>query len=455
LGSINIAYTEQSLIANMLRYPMNVFLVEERYFVSDTAKSLFKGIRDLVNENMELTSRNLVLGVSKYDESVKEDFLDTLHKIESQQDDFAFLYRSLRKSRAQVDIQNALVNDVLKESAKKEMSVDKITEFRDLLTDRIDQIAGKESLLLTTDMWFDKYETALNKRRDGNFFYSTGDSDLDQHLTTAFEPGYFNILAGHSGIGKSTFALMLTNKQINRQIPSLRISNEMTEISDMDRLIAMRNRLPIKVFYPHRDDVDGIPDHVFSIVKAEREKLSKCRLFRYAYVPDLDLNDVEFLIKQAKKEMGVDYLSVTIDLLTKLSDFNGDNKASKYEDGVNKLDTIAKKTNSSILGVVQLRRPSDKVNVAVEEDLEKFRPQVQEIKNAGALEERSRIVFTIFRKKYWAERYFKNDDPILETIENVAEIEILKQNLGNIGSRVKYLFEGECAAFHKYVDSGE
>jgi replicative DNA helicase len=451
VSSLNIAYIEQNMVADILTYPAHVNEIEEKYFISPAAKAIFRAVKTLLEEGLELSNRNLVIEVSKTEENVREDQIQNIRLVEVEENSFEYTYKLLRTAKAQVNIQEELTGNLLKESAKKEMDVERIKEFRDLLTENIEEIEGKDKVLLDTATWLDIYEADMQKRRNGLSFYSTGDSALDKLLTTGFEPGYFNILAGHSGIGKSSFALMLNNKQINRQIPSLRISNEMTAISDMDRLIAQRNRLPIRLFYPHRGNDEGIPDYVFQTIKQEREKLGKAKFFRYAYVPNLSLDDVELLIKKAKIEMGVDSLNVTIDLLTKVTDFNGDNKASRYEDGVNKLDTIAKTTNSSILGIIQLRRPNEKMVVKDEEDLERFRPQAQEIKNSGALEERSRIVMTIFRKRFWAEKYFK-DDPILEIIENIAEIDILKQNLGNIGTQAKYLFDGECASFSTYIE---
>jgi replicative DNA helicase len=456
MSNLNIAYAEHSILSHILHYPSQLLQVEDKFFVSEPAKIIFGAIKTLLENNVEINNHNIVLETSQKDDSIREDHIEKIRSVEADENAFDFLYKTLRTAKAQYNIQNDLAEGLLKESARKEINIERVKEFRDALTENLEEIEGKDKVLIDTRTWLDLYATDLNRRRSGLSFYSTGDGELDSLLTTAFEPGYFNILAGHSGIGKSSFALMLNNKQLNRQIPSLRISNEMTAISDMDRLIAQRNRIPIRLLYPHRGDEEGIPDHIFQTLEQERNKIGKAKFFRYAYLPSGSLDDVEMLIKKAKAEMGVKYIAVTIDLLTKLDDFSGDNKASRYEDSVNKLDTLAKRTNSSILGIVQLRRPSDKVIVKCEEDLEKFRPEIQEIKNAGALEERARIVMTIFRKRFWAEKYFKSDPllaPLLEIIDNVAEIDILKQNLGFVGVQSKYLFDGECASFANYVEN--
>lgn len=455
MGTISVALCEQNILSHVINYPDTINLVNENYFSAPLAKKLFVSIRTLSEQGVELSTRNILTECSKLDDTIRPDFIDALRGVATEKDSFNYHYSSLRKGKAQLDIQTSLTEGLLKESAKKELDIKKVMEFRDLLNEKLDEIQGNEKSILTLTDWLDKYEHSLNERRDGSTFYSTGDGELDKYLTTAFEPGYFNLIAGHSGIGKSTFALKLNNNQINRQIPALRISNEMTDISDMDRLIAQRHRLPTETFYPKRGDMEGIPDFVFDIIKSEREKFRKNKYFRYVYLPNFTLDDLESMIKITKREMGVDYLAVTVDLLTKVEDFNGDNKASRYEDAVNKLDTICKRTKSSLLGVIQLKRPNEKVNIAAPEDLEKFRPQIQEIKNSGALEERARIVFTIFRARYWAERILSKEDPMLDLIENVAEIDILKQNLGEVGSRVKYLFEGKSASLHRYVEAGE
>jgi replicative DNA helicase len=226
----------------------------------------------------------------------------------------------------------------------------------------------------------------------------------------------------------------------------------MNLVSIVNKLLSQRLSIPFDYFYKKDKSDEDYSEYVASEIKIEEQNIKESPYFRYIDKQSLSLHDIDSLIKQAMESMKQKYAVVTIDLLTMIKDFSGENKASKYEDAMNKLHEIAKKNNVAILGVVQTKRLSDKTVVKGIDDLEKFRPSIEEIKNAGAIEERSRIVLSLFRKKHEANKHFEKDDPILEIIEDIAEIEVLKQNLGEVGNRVKYLYEGEYSKFTPYIE---
>ena len=61
--------------------------------------------------------------------------------------------------------------------------------------------------------------------------------------------------------------------------------------------------------------------------------------------PSISTKDVEVLIKEAKKKMGVDYLICTLDLATMLTDMG--EKPSEIEQSMNRLSAIAKKAEGT------------------------------------------------------------------------------------------------------------
>jgi replicative DNA helicase len=138
-----------------------------------------------------------------------------------------------------------------------------------------------------------------------------------------------------------------------------------------------------------------------------------------------------------------------------LKDFNigNKNKAELYENAMNSLHEVARRNNVHIVGVVQSRRPDTRINITNVEQLERFRPHIEELKNSAAIEERSRTVISVFRKKHFAMRYLPQDPETL-IMSDIAEIDILKQNMGVLG-RIKYLFDPECYTFTKLVDEDE
>jgi len=134
-----------------------------------------------------------------------------------------------------------------------------------------------------------------------------------------------------------------------------------------------------------------------------------------------------------------------------IRDFNKSaQKANDYEESLNEIHEIVKRNNVHIVGVVQCRRPQNTVRVTDIENLDAFRPRIESIKNSSAFEERSRVILSTYRAKHYAQRLFP-EDPLLDTMDDVLEVDILKQNMGE-SDRLKYLFNGSCAHICKFVE---
>ena len=132
---------------------------------------------------------------------------------------------------------------------------------------------------------------------------------------------------------------------------------------------------------------------------------------------------------------------------------SGNNKANDCEHALNELHEMSKSNNCHFVGVVQGRRPSSKVVVENPDDIEKFRPRIEEIKNSAAFEERSRIILSTFRAKHYMERLLP-EHPELEFMEDIMDIDVLKQNMGRL-SRFHYLFNPKKSIIIPYLPDNE
>jgi len=448
----NTILTEQNILAFLIYQKRYLNKVDEKYFVSKIGKELFETIRRFDLEGININSRNIAIDMTKKDIECEQEKIQQLFNIDvTESIPFDILYKSLKESYIKDQLENKCLNDLLKDVSAKEFNIEKYYALKDEIELLASELTEDKSVILTAKQMIEKYEKyRLDKH---NSFYSTGDSKLDSILVTGFEPGYVNILFARSGVGKTSFALSLISKQINKEIPCIYFSLEMMLDSIVNKLLSQRLNIPFEFFYHTTDSENGFNiDMMKDEIDLEKENLISSPYFRYVDMQSLSLNDVDMLIKRGLDSMNKKYAVVTIDLLTMIKDFNGENKASKYEDAMNKLHEIAKKNNVSIIGVVQTKRLSDKASVKSIDDLDKFRPSIEEIKNAGAIEERARIVLSLFRKKHEASKHFEKDSPELQLIEDIAEVEILKQNLGKVGERIKYLYEGEYSKFTPYLE---
>jgi len=447
---------EQNILSLCLQNPNLLYEVDERYFLSSAAKKIYSAIKELRDNDIDISERILYTEVQKTS-NIGNDIIKNLFNLEGiNKKDFNTLYQSLKKQWLKTSTQNYLLEDMLSYvSQKGEIDIDKISEFRKQIDDNLKLIGGDNSHVYTLSQMFDVYEKELDRREAGNFFYDTGCSYLNENLTVGFAPQFMSTLFAQSGVGKSTYALNLINKQINKQIPSIYFSPEMPLIATMDRLIAQRLKVPLRLLYPSLEETEesiGLNENIRSRIEKERQKLETLPYFRFVEEESLYISDLELIIEQTKKAMGVDYLIATVDLLTMIKDFNigRGSKAELYENAMNSLHEMVRRQNIHLLGVVQSKRPNSKVVINEVDDIERLRPGIEEIKNSSGMEERSRIVIAAFRKKYFAQKYLP-EDPETELLDDILDITILKQNLGNLAN-LKYLFNGESAFISRLVE---
>lgn len=453
LNTTSLVIAEQTLLRLAIENHDYLYKLERDVFISETAKQLYDAILQLQQHHTSLSVSNIAgeLGV---DENNIQSFLE---KDIPTNMDFEYWRDKLAIEKSKQNIQEAIINGILPESSGKENSefdLDKVDAFITTVQTNLEKSKGKKIVLYSASQLLSTYDDVIAQRASGVYYYDTGCYHLNSALTEGFAPGKITTLFGSSGIGKSSYALYLVNRQINKQIPCLYISLEMDKISTMDRLIAQRNRLPIEQLIPNSmvrfDETEYMNDYIESILEREQRRLGKATRFYFIEEPGLSLHDVEYYINYVKRLIGMKYITVTIDLLTMIKEFSrGENKASTYEDGLNALHELAKRTNAHIIGVVQSRRPQSKVKVETVKDVEKLKPQIEEIKNSSAFEERSRIILSAFRKRFIIERFLP-DAPELDFMSDIMEVQILKQNMGGLPLRY-YVYDAKAAHLSPYI----
>ncbi len=422
--------------------------VYRELFPHQTAKSIYRAIEHLWTKGVDITHDSLYQTSNELDFNVSEDVITkifTIKEIPNVLDDI------LEVLNAEVTKQSLIkVIDQLKISASRGSDHEEMTG---LLYQADKVLRGNEtgSILKDTDVWTTEYIADLRERAKG-ISYSYGDVFLDQLLYKGAYPGAITTVAAATGQGKSTFVLNLINQYIEMQIPAMYISLEMSGIDTFDRLLSLRREIPTSALYRNDSSLlDIIP-----IVEEEREELKKNERFFFVEEPHISIARLQNMIKEFKQRTGQDYAIIAIDLVTQLSDFmSASNKmsvASAMEFAMNELNAMAKEMNVHIIAVVQFNRDADNHKVMSMEDLDMLRPSLNNIKNSAAIAERSRVVLGLFRKKYYADRYLQ-DIPEAEVMEDILEVNILKNSSGVVGNRLNYLFDGEFFRISPYLQS--
>lgn len=449
-----IILNEQKIFRCILQNPTLLYDLNPDWFSCSASRELFYTIQYLYESDIALTKENISI---KSNEPAYMDAPDEIFPVDYSISEWEFYVKSMKIAFVKEDISKQVLDPLkIKSFSKDELSIDDLVNLNRKLSEDIDLIKGGNESLETITQIGQRYRRALIDRKLGNA-YPYGDYLIDRLVPSGAAPGKMTTIFGSTGMGKSAFNLNLFSKQINKRIPCMYITLEMDEITTMDRLIALRQRIPLKYLMMRNEgSIDEImnADDVMAICDKELENLKKYEdRFFIVDEPALSLDDVERLITDAKKRMGVDYLICSIDLWTMIHGVGA--KATDIEEAVNKTNEIAKRQNVHIINIVQANRSTDSKTVSSIEALDSLRPRsINMIKNSGAIAERSRVVFSVFRKKHYAQEFFPND-PQVEYMDDIFEVSLLKSSDSKVGGIVKYLYEGECFRLLPFVEDSD
>lgn len=427
--------------------------VVDSLFVHPSARSIFNTICDLNKRGVEITRAELLQSCK--DIGVTPGVIDTIFNIDDSNPTLDTILPDLINEQLKTNLVQKL--DLLKESLSLSTDIDTDNVLKQLYEcdDLVLHNVKNKSPLMSIEEWSNTYIEDLQQRKQGKK-YTYGDLNLDEEMFKGAYPGAITTIAASTGSGKSTFVLNLMNNLIEQNTPCMYISLEMGAVDTMDRLIAMRKGIPSDELYNQ-----GNIDSVIESVEEEKAELLSRNKFYFVEDPSIDLTKLRSMIREFKQRTHEDYCLVAIDLLTQLKGFNvssnkGTSNAMSIELAMNDLNALAKEENVHIIGVVQFRRDSDSIKISSLDDLERARPTLGEIKNSGAISERSRVVLGIFRPKMVAERFrqalTEQEQAALDSMNDVMEVQVLKNSAGNVGKIFKYMFDNQCFRLLPLVD---
>jgi replicative DNA helicase len=432
---------EQQILHFCFDHPEKVLEIKDNYFLSGEGKVLYDTLMDLYRNNISFSDDNIVSSGGQKAESITFELLGAIRSV--QYDDSAWKhYRDiLQGSYAKDKIQYKVLKDALTISTlKSDLDVDKMQDIIYELQNCVNLARSQGSEVKTLREMFDSYQNILSKRMNGSAFFDTGCVLLNSVLPMGFAPGEITTIFGSTGIGKSTYSLYLINRMINKYIPCFYVSLEMSETSIMDRWMASRLRIPFHNLYSRNGAID---ESILEKVKEERSKLERANSNRFVFIDEtrVSASSLEKMINQVKMKIQTDYMVVFIDLATMMEDF-GEGTPIAYEQAMNNLHQMTKRTRVHLVLVVQATQKSlENKRPTTIEGLKVFRPTLADIKNSGAIAERSRQVLAVYREHYYAAKFFP-EDPLVQEEDDLMEVSLLKCSNSEVGRRLNYLHDG-------------
>jgi len=423
---------------------------ERSYFPHEEAKDIYTSIQVLRDRDEIITEGSLLREANALNDNVDAALIHTIFNFETDLSSSASILKVLKEASAKSNVRTWAEKIVEATSSADPLNANEIGAM--LYEAQSELVNGQRKVTAKTlEQCLDIYEAELENRLIGKD-HTFADMHLDDILTRKAAPGQAILIVGTTGTGKSAYSLNLINGMINNSIPAMYFSLEMDTVSTFDRLLSMRTDIPVEDWY----DKQAIPSLKKKIAK-ERAALAG-KPFRFIDDATVGLEQIQNLIREFKMTYKTDYICVFIDLITQVRDFTNlkgqGTLANTIEFAVNRLNEMAKTESVCFVCVAQLNRETDSAKVTSIDDLEAYRPTLNQIKNSNALGERARTVLSVFRPKYYAERLFPKDENVL-LMEDVMEVQVMKQNQGQAGTVKKYLFDGKCFQIKPLIGTEE
>lgn len=427
-------------------------------FLNDFSKSLFKSLNyfkgDLDNGD-SIDFDGLELKMSSFGESIKSSTLKDVFEYTEKKESLKHQIIALQSNKAKItllDGDNSLIDQFKTECNRPyEDNHEELVKIYDKMGKALSTYGNRIELATRIDV--EKYAGILEERK--NFKYKTfGIKEVDEYMTYGAIGGDITFIVGRPSQGKS-----LVSNKMSRGVADSGILDsfnstggdkirphsalylvEMAEAGYIDRQIGGMTGIPIKEFTKNfHGDEQGLTNKLMGAVQHLADN-------PYFHISDEGTMSYQKWIDDVKRLqdlIGQEYLVVTVDLFTKLSDFFGTElQTTTIADRIfGQLKSDVKKMGIHVIGVAQLNRQGAfKGKLREPSDLEGFYPKIEDIKGFGAIEEASDNILTVNRPYKIAK---ENDCDFLAEISDDIVITIPKQRGGVTGEMVRLGFHAE------------
>jgi len=457
-NNIEITITEKQILHLFYDNPALMDSIEVE-FITSIAKEFHIVFGVLNDKKLSFIPEHVL----KYKiEHINADALEAVLEIDYQQDKLDEYVKELNDYKLYSQLEEKIIKETLYELRKK--GGDKLetlqkcySEFGQIL-DKLETKDDEDKEYLNFSELIVEHKEII-KDRSQSIKQTTGCYHFD-NLIPSVIPGLM-VLAGFSGSCKSTFISYLERQRIIKRLPTIAINTELSKIGYTDSMLPSF----LKVDYfdllgINNEDVDysKILEKMDELEEKYRNKTNYLYLNKYS----ASVKDIEKFALFARESMQLDKkrtLFCFVDLLSMVEEFNdsktGFNKADNIEDALNRVNELSLENNILTVGTLQLKRKTENKKIERLEDIEKWRPNISDIKSSGAYEERSRFVATIHNPWSIVHRNPTNQ-VIKDTVDPILDIDLSKDTyFMGAGKRIQYLYQNEYKTLVPYFDTND
>jgi len=449
-----VAITEKQILHLFIDNPS--LLREDIDFISDIGKEFYFILLELKKENFDFLLEHIIKQSKKL---VDISVINSVYSTEYQLDKLDTYIKELQTN----DLLSSMESKILKEVSKKgTKDVDKLKELYNefgSVINKLDTITSKEKKELNFyDLLVEHKQVISNRSRA--IRQTTGCFNLDKVLPVII-PGIV-LITGYSGSAKSTYSHYLMRQRLIKRLPTISVNTELSKVGVMDGLIPSLINVP---YY----DILGIDNndmidynHILEEYDKLIEKYKDKEYFKYLNKYSCSSTELNNFIISSRRNMKMKdetTLFCFVDLFSMMSDFNDSTKGYAKAEVINtvldKVNEVCLRTNTLLIGTVQLKRRDELKKITKIEDIETFRPNLSSIKSSGAWEERARLVLSLHNP--WSIVHKNPCDELLRlTIDSVVELDTQKDTyFQQAGTRIKYLYQSDYKTFMPYFDENK
>ena len=263
---------------------------------------------------------------------------------------------------------------------------------------------------------------ALYQRKEQVTGVPTGFIELDR-LTSGLQPSDLIVIAGRPSMGKTAFALNITQyAAIHAGVSSVIFSLESAKEQIVERMLCAEARVnsqKLRTGFLSEEDWSKLTDAAGVLAEAP------------IYIDDTpNISVMELRAKARRLKAEKDIKLVVVDYLQLMAgDRRIENRQQQISEISRSLKALAKELNVPVIAISQLSR-------AVEQREDK-RPRLSDLRESGAIEQDADLVISLYREHY----YTHNPED-----EGIAEVIVNKQRRGPV-DKIKLTFIKEYTRF--------
>lgn len=432
---------EQKLISYFIRNPAAAAEIDTEVFLHPFSKAIVRAIKILHEKQLNPDIDTIHTISQEFEKHITWELVDGIYKKFENFDNIKFVKEELQNDYVKSTVRTKLVKEILAETVKKDtLSNEKLQAFaEDILyniipTSRTLELLNAEEL---SNLHFD----TIQKRNAGLFQRSLGFRNLDELITRPAAAEEMTLLVGQKGSSKSVFTKTIENNLLAKQICVLSINLEMSMQSNIDRLLCIRNGIPLR----EMQQINMNPRTIMSIQKG-LDELSQIKHYLYSPIEYMDLPMLDATIYKAKsmfRDMGVlpddGYLFVAIDSLDMIKGFD---EAYDIKKSIEILHSIYRKHKCHVFAIVQANENKFRTSKmwTKPEELDDYHITLSDIFGGSYYAARARVVMSINRPLHLKMQFFPERMEQWNIEDDILYCSIIKQNDGILG-QCRFLFD--------------